>query len=83
MPFACAGARALAYATAIDDPFYGQAVKQYVENAHQNDSATRLQELGSRAVRKPSQLSVVSVDEIPTRLSLSSFDVVKLEPASA
>lgn len=27
------------------------------------------------------QLSVISVDEIPLRISLSSFDVVKLEPA--
>ncbi|WP_238339250.1 hypothetical protein [Novosphingobium ginsenosidimutans] len=29
------------------------------------------------------QLAVISVDEIPTRMSLSSFDVVRLEPASA
>lgn len=29
------------------------------------------------------QLSVISVDEIPTRMSLSSFDVVKLEPVAA
>lgn len=29
------------------------------------------------------QLSVISVDEIPSRMSLSSFDVVKLEPVTA
>lgn len=29
------------------------------------------------------QLSVISVEEIPLRVSLSSFDVIKLEPASA
>jgi len=28
------------------------------------------------------QLSVISVDEIPLRVSLSSFDVIKLEPAA-
>jgi flagellar biosynthesis protein FlhA len=33
--------------------------------------------------RTMSQLSVISVDEIPTRMSLSSFDVVKLETAAA
>lgn len=33
--------------------------------------------------RTMAQLAVISVDEIPTRMSLSSFDVVRLEPASA